>query len=140
MTSVTSAEELARRLVAREVAQEEPGAGVFAAQAACEQTYRAFARSVGAAGAHMLLSRALGKTSLTHPLLKNIRIEGMSELGMRGVSDIVRNHGEHATTAALQALLETFLGLLSQLIGEDLVAKLTEQIAPDSPRRQESAP
>lgn len=137
MTGQPGIDAMVRRMVERTAPDVPRGAEAYAVQAACEQTYRVVARSVGRTGAHALLTRAVGKATVVHPALANLHIEGISELGLGGVSEIVRVHGQHTTTVALEAVLESFLGSLSHLIGDDLVAKLLEQASPESPRRQE---
>lgn len=116
------------------------GADALAAQVRCERTYHAFARSIGPAGAHALLNRALSKAMERHPALKCVRIEGMSELGIRGVSEMTQLHGDHTATVALQAVLDSFLASLSNLIGADLVARLLEQAGSEPMPDQQAAP
>jgi hypothetical protein len=134
-----STDALARRIVERMAPGEAREANAFVVQTALEHTYRTVARSVGSAGSHALLSRALGKARVMHPALRNVRIEGISELGIRGVSEMSQSHGEPNATGALQAVLEGFLVLLSNLIGDDLLAQLLEQATPDSLPNQKEA-
>ena len=130
-TAAPSARELARRLVARAAAQsDEPHSAALAAHAACERTYRKLTRSLGQSGSHALLTRALAHARSEHPLLGDIRIGAQSEPGLGGVPGIVQAHGAPAVAAALEAVLETLLGLLGRLIGDDVMAQLVEQSTP----------
>ena len=130
-TKAPSARELARRLVGRAAAQgNEPHSAALAAHAACERTYRELTRSLGQSGAHALLTRALAQARTEHPLMGDIRIGAQSEPGLVGVPGIVEAHGAPAVAAALEAVLETLLGLLGRLIGDDMMAQLVEHITP----------
>ena len=130
-TKAPSARELARRLVARAAAQSDTQRGAaLAAHAACERTFRELTRSLGQSGAHALLTRALAQARTEHPLVGNIRIGAQSDPGLAGVPDIVEAHGAPAVAAALEAVLETLLGLLGRLVGDDMVAQLVEHITP----------
>lgn len=130
-TDAPSARELTRHLVARAAAQNDvPESAALAAQAACERTYRALARTIGPTGSRALLTRALAQAEAEHPLLKEIRIGRQSEPGLDGVPAIVQAHGAPAVVAGLEAVLETLLSLLGRLIGVDMVARLVEQSAP----------
>ena len=130
-TESPSSRELARRLVARAAAPgDAPDSVALAVHAACERTYRALTRSFGPTGSRALLTRARAQTQGEHPLVKEIRIGGPSEAGLDGVTDLVQTHGAPAVAAGLEAVLERLLGVLGRLIGNDMVARLVEQIAP----------
>ena len=77
-----------------------------------------------------MLTRALAQARTEHPLVGNIRIGAQSDPGLAGVPDIVEAHGAPAVAAALEAVLETLLGLLGRLVGDDMVAQLVEHITP----------
>ena len=126
-----SARELTRRLVALAAPTSgAPDSVALAAYAACERTYQELTRSVGVAGAHALLLRAIALTSAEHPFLRAIRIDRHAEPGLDGVPDAVRTYGAPAVARGLEAALETLLELLGRLIGDDMVARLVEQSAP----------
>ena len=123
-----SARELTRRLVARAVLKSAgPDGAALAAQAACERTYRDLARFLGQTGAQALLTRALALALVEYPFLKEIRLGRRSEPGLDGITGIVQVHGVPAVAAGLEAVLETLLGLLGRLIGDDMAAQLVEQ-------------
>jgi hypothetical protein len=125
-----SARELTRRLVARAVLKSDgPDSAALAAQVACERTYRDLARFLGQNGAQALLTRAVAVAVVEHPVLKEIRIGRRSEPSADGVRGLVQVHGVSAIAAGLEALLETLLGLLGRLIGDDMAAQLVEQNA-----------
>lgn len=128
-TDAPSARELTRHLVARAAAQGDvvPENAMLAAQAACERSLHALTRILGQAGSRALLTRALAQSEPEHPLLKEIRIGHLSVRGLDGVPDVVQVHGGLAVSAALEAMLETLLGLLGRLVGDDMVARLVEQ-------------
>ena len=119
---------MARRLVARASAQSD--GATLAAHAACERTFSELTRSLGQSGAHALLTRALAQARTEHPLVGNIRIGAQSDLGLVGVPGIVEAHGAPAVATALEAVLETLLGLLGRLVGDDMMAQLVEHITP----------
>lgn len=130
-TEAVSARELTRRLVARAAAQSDtPDGAAHAVHAACERTYRKLTRSLGQSGSHALLTRALAQARIEHPLLGDIRIGAQSEPGLGGVPGIVQAHGAPAVAAGLEAVLETLLGLLGRLIGDDVMTQLVERSTP----------
>jgi chaperonin GroEL (HSP60 family) len=126
-----SVRELTRHLVGRAAPQSDaPDGALLAVHEACERTYRALARSLGPTGSQALLTRALAQSQDDHPLLKEIRIGGQSDPGLGGVMEAAQAHGAKAVTEALEAVLETLLGLLGRLIGNDMVSRLVEQNGP----------
>jgi hypothetical protein len=123
-----SARELTRRLVARAAAQSGAAdSAALAVHAAVERTYRELARSVGVSGALALLTRAIAQAQAAHPLLKALRVGRDSAPGLEGVGDLVQAQGAAPVVAGLETVLETLLGLLGRLIGEDMVPRLVEQ-------------
>ena len=122
------ARELAKRLVARAHPKSDgPDSATLAVQAACERTYRDLARFLGPTGAQALFTRALGLAQVKHPFLKEIRIGHRSAPALEGVTGTIQVHGAAAVAAALIAVLETLLGLLGRLIGDDMATQLVEQ-------------
>ena len=105
-----------------------PDSAALAVQAACERTYRELTRTAWPKWVRALLTRALAQAQAEHPLLKEIRV---GRGGLDGVTAAVQAHGAPAVAAALEAVLETLLDLLGRLIGDDMVARLVEQSAPD---------
>ena len=122
------ARELAKRLVARAHPKSDgPDSAALAAQAACERTYRELARFLGATGAQALFTRALGLAQAEHPFLKEIHVGHRSAPALEGVTGLVQVHGAAAVAAGLRTVLETLLGLLGRLIGDDMATQLVEQ-------------
>ena len=133
-----SARELSRRLVTRATEQNHASdSAALAVQTACERAYRELTRSLGTTGSRALLMRALVQAQAEHPVLGAIRIGRPSEPGLDGVSGIVQTHGAAAVTAGLDAVLETLLGLLGRLVGDDMVARLVERTTPNGTQEDE---
>jgi hypothetical protein len=129
-TDAPSAQELIRRLVARAAATSDgPTGSPLAVQAACERTYRELTRRLGQTGSSALFSRALAQAQVEHPALGGIRIGASSKASLEGVTEAVRAHGAPQVAAGLEATLEKLLGLLSRLIGDDMVVRLVESSA-----------
>jgi hypothetical protein len=125
-----SAQELTRRLVARAAVTSDGRDGSsLAVLAACERTYRELTRRLGQTGSSALFTRALAQAQAEHPALKEIRVGSSSKASLDGVSEAVQAHGVPQVTAGLEAVLETLLGLLSRLIGDDMVVRLVESSA-----------
>ena len=130
-TNAPNARELTRHLIARAAEHVKvPESAALMAQEACERTLRALTRSLGQTGSRALLTRALAQAEPDHPLLKDLRIGRQSEPGLDGVPGIVQVHGAPAVAAALVVVLDTLLGLLGRLIGDDMVVRLVEQSTP----------
>jgi len=120
--------ELAQRLVARVHSKSAgPDSAALAAQAACERTYRDLARFLGPTGAQALFTRALGLAQAEHTFLKDVRIGHRSATALEGVAGIIQVHGAAPVAAGLRAVLETLLGLLGRMIGDDMATQLVEQ-------------
>ena len=130
-TNLLSARELTRRLVARATAgSDAPDSAALAIHAACERTYRELNRSLGTPGSRALLTRAMAQAQAQHPLLAALVIGHQSEAVLEGVPALVQSHGASAVAEGLEAVLETLLGLLGRLIGDDMVTRLVEQSTP----------
>jgi hypothetical protein len=127
-----TATELTHRLVSRAApAINDPAGRALATHAACERAYRELSRSIGQGGAAELLGRAIVLTQAQHPVLKDIRIGRQSTPDLEGVTIAIRTFGAPAVTAALEAALESLLGLLGRLVGQDLVSQLVESPMPN---------
>lgn len=96
------------------------------AQVAYARTCRVLSQSLGAAGFHALLTRALSQTERDHALLTGIRVQRLPEPVLGNLPGLVAAHGASAVDAALFETLETLLGLLGRLVGEDMVARLVD--------------
>lgn len=139
-TEAASAHELARRLIARvarsNTRQSGTASPVFAV---CQATYRVLARSIGAAGAEALLSRALALADKEHPLLREIPFDHDEDSALAGFKATLEKHGSPATTAALEKLLELILSLLERFVGIDMVVRLVAQGATIGTNEDEDA-
>jgi len=127
-TNASDARELTRQLVSRAARHsKEPTGAAATVFTACQAAYRALSRSIGATGAHALLSRALAEASRAHPLLREIRIDENGASGQDGLKAAVESHGSPASAAGLEALLEILLSLLGRFVGFDMVVRLVAQ-------------
>jgi hypothetical protein len=123
----STAGELARRLLAREIAGNGERAAIAAAmQRLCTRVSENLRRSVGDDGYNALLARALMRTQPEHPALLDIRRLGENDIFLDGVVASVEIHGVPAVTAALESLLATLVDVLSGLIGADMVTNLLD--------------
>ena len=107
---------------------------------AVELTYRALARSIGVAGAQALFTRARSQTVKKHPLLREIRIDNGEDDDRAGINAVIEKHGNAATAAALEAVLEVLLTLLGHFVGIDLVVRLVAQGATIGTKEHEDMP
>jgi hypothetical protein len=140
-SAVLSAEQLVHRLIARiATPTNDPAAIALATHAASERVYRELTRSLGQVGAAHLLSRAILIARPKHPALDQIRIDRQSTPDVTGVTAAIETFGAPATTAALEAVLATFLALLGRLIGEDLVSRLVEPALSHVPHDDRDGP
>src|ERR1700737_3310577 len=123
-----NARELTSRLLARAPTRSDPrDSNDLVVHVTCERTYRALTRSLGPAGSQALLTRALTLAQGQHPILRQLRVGSPPGAALDGVADLIQAHGATAVAAGLEAVLETLLGLLGRLIGNDMVAQLVEQ-------------
>jgi hypothetical protein len=122
-----TARELTHRLISQATPRgDEPGAAAVAARDACECVAVEFSRWVGSRGYDALMSRVLAEARHAYPALDDIHYQIRPEPGLTGVAESIERHGAVATARALSALLETILGLLTRLIGDDLVVTFVE--------------
>ena len=139
-TDASDARELARQLVSRAARHsKEPTDAAGTAFTACQAAYSALSRSIGATGAHALLSRALAEASRAHPFLREIRIDNNGASGADGVEAAVEAHGSPASAAGLEALLEILLSLLGRFVGFDMVVRLVSQTSTIGTKEDEDA-
>jgi hypothetical protein len=122
-----TARELTYRLISRATPPgDEPGVAAVAARDACEYVAVEFSRWVGRRGYDALMSRVLAEARRSYPELDDIQYQIRPEPGLTGVAESIERNGAAATARALSALLETILGLLTRLIGDDLVVTFVE--------------
>ena len=144
---LTSAEQLARRLIERRQPQPgEAGDEARAAAAVCNHLYRGLSRWVGADGCNALFARALAEARAGHPALMQIQLRARSDPYVDGVAETIIAHGEAATGEGLEAMLVRLIALLDRLVGNEMAMKLIEQSvdasergAPTTQRKQEEA-
>ncbi|MGQ0712154.1 MAG: hypothetical protein ACT4PJ_00325 [Gemmatimonadaceae bacterium] len=131
----STARELTRRLIAREVsAGDAPDAFAEAAFRASERVDRELSRWVGSTGSLALINRALAEASHQHPVLREMRLDTRSATGVEAVAESVRTHGAAVTADGLESFLVALVGLLGRLIGDDLATAVVEQSASNDPR------
>ena len=139
-TDASDARELARKLVSRAARHgKEPIGTAATAFAACQAANRALSRSIGATGAHALLSRALAEASRAHPVLREIRIIDNGSSGLDGLEVAVKAHGSPAAAEGLETLLEILLSLLGRFVGFDMVVRLVAQTSTIGTKEDEDA-
>lgn len=137
MSNSPGIRELTRRLIARATEESnDPRGAPAAVEAACERAYAELTRWVGPTGSRELLRRSLAQAQLQHSLLKGIRVGDLSEAGLNGVAELIEVEGAPAVASALEDVLETLLGLLGRLIGNELAARIVEN-APHQSRDDE---
>lgn len=96
-------------------------------QAAAERVNLALTRSFGPAGARALFSRGLSQVRPDHPVLADFRLGDKPNQVFADLSSRTATHGDAAIAAALEAVLVATLGVLSRLVGEDMVTRLLEE-------------
>ena len=129
MSSPDSQHPSARQIVHRATSRHRAeGAGkdtaARAAAAACDEIYRELSRWVGPHGSEALFRRALAQARSEHPALEQIRLGGGSDPRLEGVPAASDNHGDAATSEAIEAMLFVLIELLARLIGYEMVMKL----------------
>ena len=140
-TKAPSTAELARQLVTRAARGSSATAGTaLTAYLACVLTYRTLARSIGIAGAQALFARARSQMVRSHPLLREIRIDIDEDDDRAGIDAVIAKHGNAASAAALEAVLEVLLTLLGRFVGIDLVVRLVAQGATIGTNEHEDTP
>jgi hypothetical protein len=122
-----SAQEIARRLLAREMpAGGEPAMVAAALQRALARVSANLRDSVGDDGRDALLARALARTEPDYPALKDIRRLNNGAVHLDGVVASADAHGVAPVTAAIEALLAALVDVLARLIGEDMAMRLLD--------------
>jgi hypothetical protein len=120
-------QEMARRLLAREIsATAEPAAVAAALQRACARVMANLRDAVGDDGRDALLARALARTETDHPALKGIRAINNGVIHLDSVVATVEAHGVAPVTTAIVALLAALLDVLGRLIGEEMAMRLLD--------------
>jgi hypothetical protein len=126
-----TAEELARRLLARDApAQDAPEAVAAATERACARVSADLSRWFGIDGTDALFTRALVRAQADHPALANVRYSRQSTVCLERLSESARIHGAKAATDGVAAILTALIELLGRLIGQDIAMRLVEQSVP----------
>jgi hypothetical protein len=128
--------ELARRLLESESGgREEPAEIGAAAERVLQRLHEYLARWFGRDSIQALLTRALAEARDAHPALAAVEIAPDRVLHLKGLSAGSTNAGDAVeTTAAVVALISSTVAVLTRLIGEDMVARLLDQILTGDPR------
>jgi hypothetical protein len=135
-TRSAAATEVARRLWAGEVGDgDAPGAVAAAAERVCARLRVGLGRWVGTDGYRALLHRALGLARAEFPPLTDLSCYGGDGSEM---ATAVRTHGPAEVTASVVGLMATLIDLLSNIVGEELAARLVEETGTASPAESSS--
>jgi hypothetical protein len=132
VTTSSPYDETARRMLAREAtASDTREAQIAGAERVLAQLQEHLLRWFGPDGFHALLSRALATARKGHPALTHVHIEPGSEAKLTELAACGHAHGPAEVRDALLALVAAMLGLLSRLIGDDLVRRLLDHAWPE---------
>lgn len=130
-----TAEELARRLLARDApAEDAPDAVAAATDRVFGRVSANLSRWFGIDGTNALFTRALVRAQAGHPALANVRYSGQSAVCLERLAESARSHGADAAADGVAAILTALIELLGRLIGQDIAMRLVEQSVPiDAP-------
>lgn len=130
-TAPPATRDLARRLIALEVARDEcPGAACGGAIRVCDRLRLSLSKLTGVAGFRSLMSRALALAKAEDPSLAaaQVRPDGSLErLDETGRDQVASASGEAGV-----AVVAHLLGLLATFIGEPLTLHLVRDAWPDA--------
>jgi hypothetical protein len=122
-----TAEELARRLLARDApAEDAPDAVAAATERVCGRVSANLSRWFGIDGTNALFARALVRAQADHPALANVQYAHRSAVCLERLADSARIHGASAAVDGVAAILTALIELLSRLIGQDIALRLVE--------------
>ena len=126
-----TAEELARRLLARDASPEDaPDDVAAAAERVCGRVSANLSRWFGIDGTDALFARAVVRAQADHPALANVRYSHQSAVCLERLAESARLHGADAAADGVAAVLTILIELLGRLIGEDIAMRLLEQSGP----------
>jgi hypothetical protein len=120
--------ELARRLLACEAI--ETDTPTDSADRVLRRLHKHLASWFGRDGSHAVLARALDRTRADHPALADARLELGGERLLTGAHGQASENNLSDIGAALVALVAAVIGLLTRLIGPDMVMRLVDQVWP----------
>jgi hypothetical protein len=127
------AHDMARQLLAQAISGATQPTDVGAAmQRVCTRVSENLRRTVGDDGYDALIARALRRTEAAHPAVTDIRRVDDGTIHLDGVLASIGIHGLVAVTAALEAVFEALIDILSGLVGADMVLSLLDYDGPPS--------
>ena len=122
---------LARVLLHHEGAGRRAEQSVEATERVLQRLAERLGPLVGAAGFHMLLQRALKRTSAERAWLGAIELDPDSPWRLDGAADAVRDMTPEEAASAAAALLAELVGLIARFLGADMAIRLVRQSFPD---------
>jgi hypothetical protein len=124
--------ELARRLVVREIGEQDtPTATLAATDRVLRQLDEHLARWFGRDGSRAVLARGLDRARAAHPLLTDATLARSDERLLIALAERARDASPEEVREALMATIAAVIALLTRLIGGDMVARLVRQLEPD---------
>ncbi len=125
--------QLAKRLIDRKRSAVDEGMSRAAAAAlAADELYQALSRWIGSEGCYALMARARAEAQADHPELEALQLRDRAGPNLYDLSVSFAEHGESATSDAIQAMLGGMIDQLGRLIGADLAANLIERSLAES--------
>lgn len=125
-----SARDVASRIIAQQTPADHPANDLAPVAEALRLTVAELSRWVGSDGCQALLNRALNRALQSHPALSDVQVVSKSAPVLVGIEQSIESNGATAVAAGLTTTLVRLFELLERVIGEDLIAKLAEQIIP----------
>ncbi len=120
--------DVVRRLFASEMRGEtDEAASVAAGDRTCARVSDGLSRWFGPYGARALVTRAIARAKVDHPVLNGVTFTGESARCLTGLAESARLHGASATAEGLVAMLASLADGLGRLIGNDIAENLLEQ-------------
>ncbi len=130
-TATPAIQDLARRLIALEMARVPSDNLVGEAVRACEKLRVPLARLAGVAGFRSLMARALTLATAQVPCLDSVQVR--SDGTLEGFDAAGRQRGTAPCGEAGVVVVAQLLGLLVAFIGEPLTLRLVRDAWPDAP-------
>jgi hypothetical protein len=125
--------EIARRILRRD--QSTLRDGTSDVDVALQRSFLRFAdalrESLGEVGSAALFARALARTEVAHPALKDLRRLGDHGIRLDDIAASVEGHGIEDVAAGIEALIVAVVDVLTRLIGEDMTIRLLDYDEPD---------
>ncbi|MGI9146074.1 MAG: hypothetical protein ACR2IK_05925 [Chloroflexota bacterium] len=102
-----------------------------AAERVCQKLCGRLSSLISSDGSHGILSRALHLARTDFPFLAGVHARTQPEVCLEGLAESTRGIERHQAGKGLRAVLSIVLDLLAGLIGEDLAARLVQEVWPD---------